>query len=684
MKCKRIDRWILALSLTCTLAAVPSPAPAQSAGNDPYLALVKREFGTAVDEMTAIEKQIQAAKPEERPAIEARLIAVIETPEATMPGKQFACQMLRLVGSRKCVPAVARLLTDEQLSHVARNILLGLNDPSADEALRGALGKTQGKVRIGMINTIGDRGGSGSLPVLVGLLSTGDEATVDATLSAIGKIGGAKAVDALDRVKVPDALKPAWAQAYLRCADGLATPGGAAPGGAARAQKMYRALLNGSYPSQVRAGAFRAIVLAQKEQAVPMIVQTLGSNDKLMKRAALAAVISVPGHAATAALARQLGPLVPDARATLLAALGARGDAEGLTELVNRNATDQNATIRQAALQALGRLGNASSVPVLVAALKDPANGGRALPALLALRGEGVAAALIKQVESGDAALRPDVLGVLADRQQIEALPVARKLAGDGDTKVREAAIKVLSGLGTQEDLQRFCDAILTAKDDDGRATLARAVLAIGLRSTDNTSRDDSVLGAFARADAPAKVQLLTVLAAFGGDKALQATRQALAEPGEVHKAAVRALAEWPDTAPLADLRTVAKEDKDGVVQILALRGWIKMIGKSGLKTEEKVQALGEAMALSTRPEEKRQVLGEIGRVGSPDALKIVEPLLNDNDLKREALQAYEQIAESLRDRQPAIARTALEKVVASTTDNGLREKALAALAKIQ
>ena len=238
MKLKRTQHLILALGLT--IVAGQSPMFAQE-GADAYQALVKREFGTAVNEMTAIEKQIQAAKPEEFPAIEARLISVLETPEATMAGKQFACRMLRLVGSPKCVPAVGKLLTDEKLSHMARIVLLDLNNPAADSALREALGKTQGQVRIGIINTIGERGDSGSLTALTALLANGDAATINAALEAIGKISDVKATDALDKAKVPDTAKATWAQAYLRLATGLT-----AKGETARAQKMYQHLFDGN------------------------------------------------------------------------------------------------------------------------------------------------------------------------------------------------------------------------------------------------------------------------------------------------------------------------------------------------------------------------------------------------------------------------------------------------------
>ncbi len=669
----------LVLTLTFALAATQLSAVAQSGGDDIYQALVKREFGTAVEALAAIEKQVQSAKPEAYPAIETRLITVIETPEATLPGKQFACQMLRLVGSPKCVPTMAKLLADENLSHMARNVLLGMTDPTAADALRQALGTTQGKIRIGIINTIGDRGDSDSLSALAALLTNGDEAVIDSALAAIGKIGGPAAADALAGAKVSDLAKPAWAQAYLRCAGGLA-----AQGNMARAQKIYQALLDGHYSGQVSAGAFRGLVMAQPEPAVPMIVQTLGSADKLMKRAALAAVVAIPGHAVTAAFAQQLPALAPEAKATLLRALAARGDSEGLTELVNKLATDENATIREAAIAALGRVGDASSVPVLVAALQDGANGARARQSLIELRGKGVAASLIQQFESGPDTQRPDVLSVLAERREAATLPVARMMLNNQDPRLRQAAVKVLGEQGTGEDLPRLCESILTVKEDGERDRLKGAIIPVGSRMADHARREEVVLQAFAKADTTTQIQLLAVLSAFGGNGALAAARGALAGPGEVRKAAVRSLAEWPDSTPLADLRAVANEEKDPALKILALRGCIKMINPSSLNSAEKARAFREALELAPRLDEKRQVLNEIGRLGEADSLKIVEPCLGDDQLKREACQAYERIAESLAGREPALAKAALEKVLATTTDKGLQDKAKAALDKLK
>jgi len=67
-----IRLWMVPILLgTCAFAAL-----AQDSVVDPYRQILQRQFGTASEAMEAIAAEIQAAGPEKRPGIEARLIAV--------------------------------------------------------------------------------------------------------------------------------------------------------------------------------------------------------------------------------------------------------------------------------------------------------------------------------------------------------------------------------------------------------------------------------------------------------------------------------------------------------------------------------------------------------------------------------------------------------------------------------
>jgi HEAT repeat protein len=647
-----------------------------------YQAVAKRDFGTESAALDAVAAQIHDATPTQYPPIEAQLLWVIENPTATMPGKQFACQQLKIVGSHECIGPVSVLLTDEKLSHSARNVLLGMKDPAVDKALRNALAKTEGKTRIGIINTIGDRSEQSVIPTLAALVKS-DDATASAALNAIGKIGGTQAAYALDRVKVPDSLTEAWASAYLRCAGSLTTTWHAD-----LATKMYQKLFNGSYPSAIRAGAMTALAQIEKEKLVPEIVKLLTSDDSVMQRAAGDAAVHAPGNATTRALAKALAEADPAGKMALLVALSARGDAAGVAEQINALAAETNpdADVRQAAIVALSTLGDASSVSVLANAFKTPGPISTAAKAtLIELDGPHVGDAIVMQAQTGAPEVRQAVFNVLVERHQTDVLPAARVAAKDADPAVRRAAFKTLGALGEPKDFTMLLPMLLADPDSAEQDAIADAMSNIA-RHSDRGPLADPVVKALPTASADAKIRLLAVLSVLGGDNALKAVRDSLATAeGPVRRSVVRVLSNWVDAAPMPDLLVIAKDDKDSGNRILALQGYIRMAGLLP-DDKKKLDAYGQANTLATRTDEKRLVIAGLSDVGSVEALAMVEPYFANNDLRHEAYTAYEKIAELLakHGNTASAAKAALARVAAGAPDRGLRERAAKAAAKIK
>jgi len=260
----------LALVLGMCGAMGIAPSAGRAAEGDPWQQVLKRDFGTCDEAMNAIREQVESAAADQKPALEAKLIAILESSEATMPAKEFACRMLRYVGSAKCIPTVAKLLTDEKLSHMARWVLQGVTAPAAEKALLDAMGKTSGNVRLGMIETLGERRGATSLSALARLLGGNDVATVEGALKAIGKIGGAQAADVVEKAKVAPAAKAMWCDTMLACAASLA-----AAGQKDRAEKMTQAIFDGDNPSAARVAAMSSLIASRKLDAMPLIMTAL-------------------------------------------------------------------------------------------------------------------------------------------------------------------------------------------------------------------------------------------------------------------------------------------------------------------------------------------------------------------------------------------------------------------------
>ena len=92
------------------------------------LAKVKTyDFGQSRAELTELADTIRKAygNAGEMKKIEAALVGVLES-DAKYAGKQWVCRQLSIVGSDACVPALAKMLTDDELNttiSVGRNAM---------------------------------------------------------------------------------------------------------------------------------------------------------------------------------------------------------------------------------------------------------------------------------------------------------------------------------------------------------------------------------------------------------------------------------------------------------------------------------------------------------------------------------------------------------------------------------
>ena len=101
-------------------------------------------------------------------------IAILQS-TASPHEKDAACLELKRIGTEQSVPALAALLTDEQLSHSARYALESMQAPEAGEALVAALPKTSGLLKVGIINSLAVRKDDAAIDAISGLLTDANE-----------------------------------------------------------------------------------------------------------------------------------------------------------------------------------------------------------------------------------------------------------------------------------------------------------------------------------------------------------------------------------------------------------------------------------------------------------------------------------------------------------------------------
>ncbi len=193
-----------------------------------------------------------------RTALETRLAAVLGT-AASRAAKDYACRKLTIIGTAAAVPALASLLPDKELSHMARYALERIQAPEAAKALRDGLANTSGAERAGLAGSLGARRDTESVAALSALLTDSEELVALAAATALGDIGTVEAAKALqEAAPSADRVKLRIADARLTAAERLL-----ATDDRVAAKKVYTSLVASPIKS-VKLAATRGMLLSGK------------------------------------------------------------------------------------------------------------------------------------------------------------------------------------------------------------------------------------------------------------------------------------------------------------------------------------------------------------------------------------------------------------------------------------
>lgn len=672
-------RWLL-VTLCCLSTGLvltaetlpPNLASAMEQLDEAMMGLAAFEHGKDAGPLVRAEQLIvEAAKNETlRKAAEERLLRALGS-AATRDARSFLCRQLRTIGTARSVPQLEQLLTDPELSHMARYALGRIEDPAAAVALHRALGKTSGDRQIGIINALGDCRHRQALPDLARLLASPDSGIAEAAATALGRIGTIEAVNALDasRVRASRTLGEHIDNALLLAAEHLA-----AEGQRGVAIQVYQRFYKLGPQKQFRLAGLRGLATVGGSRAAPLLIECMKTSDPEFRRTAIALTPMAKGQYVTSALAGVLSSLPPEEQELLVLALGERDDP-ATVQAVAAATRSEHPSVRVAAIEALGNLGHSSAVPVLAraAAAADGNEKTVARSSLARLRGKDVDGALVRFLNLDDAKVRVEVIHALARRKTKQASGELFKLVKDEDASVRHEAIRAIGMLGKGPELGALAALGVRPKEARDRPVIEEAIETVFNRVEDKKGQAAPLLIALSSAPTEAKPMLLRLLGQTPSPQALTALYGALMDPNDsVREAALHSLAAWPDAAPAETLLTVARTFPDEQQKMLALQGYVRMAGMS----QNPTAMYGRAMQLAERVEEKKLVLSGLGSASSAQALAIVEPYLKDEQLRADAATASVQIANRLRQEDPARARTVLANVLSAIDDPRIRKQA--------
>jgi HEAT repeat protein len=387
------------------------------------------------------------------------------------------------------------------------------------------------------------------------------------------------------------------------------------------------------------------------------------------------------GSGVTEQIAGELLKTSPDEQMLLIGALADRGDAAVLPA-ITAVAKSTNPEVRKAVLQAVGKLGDASFVGYLVKAATEGLSSeekSMAVKSLTLLRGSRVDDAIVESMQNSEASMRRQLIQVLAERIAVDAVPALLAESAHQDRKVRQAAFKSLGRLADEEYLPSLIKLLVKVEDNSSRRVAERTVVAVSRKISQPSKQADAVLaGLRGEKRLAVRCSLLRVLGGIANSKALITLEATSKEVNPTVKdTSVRALAKWPNAAAVEVLLEIYCNTKSPIHRLLALRGFVRLmyLPVQGRTAEKTLELCRRAMQQTKSSAEQKLVLSGLSNVSNPEALEMVEPFLQVEEVRGEAATAAIKIAGTIMETHGERAKTAMNMLLAISNDEDLRRQ---------
>jgi len=621
------------LRTTCALmvGSFGFSARAATAAKTATLPLHELTYSGDQQALIALNEALQAAgkDPGRLGALEKTLLAEVARNNATFAARQSAAQRLGLVlgvasgpTSADTTKALATMLIDERDTDLARLALEPAAGPAVDLLFVQALPKASGRARIGIMDSIAQRRIASAVTALTPLLKEPDVAHARAAARALGEIGTAAALAALQGA-------PSELTAQARLAAAIRQP-------TADAVRVLRELqIDSGAPAAVRHAAFRTALDIDPASAATAIVEALSGADWSRKQVALEAIAASSAPTLVPSITGKLSTWDAPTQSGAIAALARRGDALAVPAVL-KAATHSETEVRTAAITALGFLpGSTQTADALagIAAGPQAEDARLARQSLTRLNGPGVSKFIVEGAEKGAPGRRVVFLEQIALRNLTEGLPLLIAAKNDPQASVRIAAVGALGDLAPVSEQRMLLDWTVSATDEAEQARALRSLVTVTLRNPATATRGQVVFDAIEKASADVALRLLPALARIGGNASADtAARLAIRHEAKLAEAAASALTRWSDGSAVPALANVAETAALPEVRDTAREGAIRYLERNRVAwTPETTQSVGQLLGSTSDATTRKQLLTLLQRANDKRALPLAEKLTTDS-----------------------------------------------------
>jgi len=627
---------------------------------------------------------LRAARPGaalDRSVVCGLLVRMLEGEAKDLPTATVV-RMLEYVGGDESVGALAARLddADPETRERARRALEANPAPGVNDELRKALFKAvKPSWRVGLVNALGCRRDEGSVSHFGKLLRDPDESVAVAAAVALGKIGTAEAMKALNdhRLLAMGTLRDEIADALFACAEqAMAT------GDRETALQVYRkAFENPLEPQRNRVRALRCLVTAEGEKATPMVVSLVNSGDKSILPVAMELAREIPGREATRAFAALLErAATADKKVTLLELLGSRGDPTARESVLGairgqKWAPQEKDSVRIAVIKALAGVGNESDVALLVRLATQDIKGKEeerkwAKWSLQRLRGRKVDEALMEVLAAADPATRREAVAALAARGVRDAVAPLLQILAEKDPLMRQAALDALGELGGEDTVGALAKYLNQAEDSSEVYRLERALVEICSRCDDEDVAAETLASAVKEENVRARAAVMRICGRLGGTRALEiVTAAARGGNADVRRYALQAMGHFRDVRAAEALLKIAASASKPELRTDAINSYLRLAAYLNEAPEKRLWMYLRVLDVALRAEEKKLILARFGDIKTLASMKLGMEHLDFPELRPTAEMVAYRVARHIYETHPQEVVAAMQRLI-RTSEN--------------
>ncbi|MFC1568698.1 HEAT repeat domain-containing protein [bacterium] len=593
------------------------------------------------------------------------------TENHTLASKQVICEILGQIGTFGSVSTLSEMCLDSSTTDMALYAMERIPGSIVDETLRNLLLKS--KYKIAIINTIGHRKDSLAVDILEKMIQSTDLPIAESAIAALGKIASQTSIQKLMIFQsVHKRLQKARSYALLQAANQQLEMRNTEI-----ATSIFKTLWLNEQNQVIKINAFQGLLITDKENAMIYMIDAFTHNNPAFQTAALHSLRSTQPTEVND-LIQMWNKLATPQQIQLLSALTDKGDTTVLS-LAKKAIDHDSLSVRLQASIAFGKLGRGEDAIRLAnyAAESKGRERDAYRIALYQINQPEINTAILRAISDSNPKTQVELIRSVGQRSIKESTDILLETAKSSNRSVRLETYKALSIVTEPDKIQEM---ILLLQNATSEAELNEAqnmVSIISLKFTDPDQRPKAVLSAIENETrAEIRAALLQALGKIGHPKTLSILEKALSDESQIRLGVLRALANWPDDAPLTLLERIITHTKINKESILAQRAFITLLDFFKGSDSDKLAEYKKAMNWANDAQTQRMIFSGLGKLYHIESLQFVIPYLESEELRSEAEVAFIQIAWEILETEYQLIEPVVEKLKDSGSTPRTRNQA--------